>query len=140
MHMPPPSAEETAHAIELGHEPSTVSVKGVAWFFVVFFGFTGVVFVIIWVMYGQLVKFEQESFNKERSAVAVSLSSEMHAPEPRLQPTRLWHETTEPEDLAIMHGRENLEFVQRGWIDENGEFKIPDDVIAKVAQSAQQSH
>ena len=32
MHMPPPSAEQTARAIELGHEPSTVSVRGLFWF------------------------------------------------------------------------------------------------------------
>ena len=39
--------EETAKAIELGHEPSTVSVKGVVWFFIVFFAFAAVVHVII---------------------------------------------------------------------------------------------
>src|SRR4051794_39025648 len=132
MHMPPPSAADTAKAVELGHEPSTVSVKGVTWFFVVFFAFAVVVHVAVWVVYRELVKY-QESQNVERSAVA---STENHPPEPLLQPTRRWHEYTEPDDLALMHGRENLEFVRRGWIDrESGEFKIPDDVINSVATS-----
>ena len=56
MHMPPPVATETAKAIELGHEPSTVSVKGVLWFFIVFFAFAAVVHVIIYVLYRGLVK------------------------------------------------------------------------------------
>src|SRR5438046_7626311 len=84
MHMPPPSAAETAQAIELGHEPSTVSVKGVAWFFAIFVAFAVVVHVAIWVMYRQMVKYE-ESQNVQRSAVA---STENHPPEPLLQPTR----------------------------------------------------
>ena len=130
MHMPPPSAEETAKAIELGHEPSTVSVKGVLWFFIVFFIFAAVVHVIIYVLYRGLVKYEEDQ-NVPRSALTAA--SEVHPPEPRLQPTRVWHETTEPEDLALMHGRENLEFVKRGWINDTGEFHVPDDVIDKVA-------
>jgi hypothetical protein len=130
MHMPPPSAQETAKAIELGHEPSTVSVKGVVWFFIVFFAFAAVVHVIIYVLYDQLVKYE-ESQNVARSALTAS--SEVHPPEPRLQPTRIWHETTEPEDLALMHGQENLEFVKRGWITDAGDFRVPDDVINKVS-------
>ena len=32
-----------------------------------------------------------------------------------------------------MHGRENLEFVKRGWINDTGDFHVPDDVIEKVA-------
>ena len=88
-------------------------MKGVVWFFIVFFAFAAVVHVIIYVLYDQLVKYE-ESQNVARSALTAS--SEVHPPEPRLQPTRIWHETTEPEDLALMHGRENLEFVKRGWI------------------------
>jgi hypothetical protein len=53
-----------------------------------------------------------------------------------LQPTHRWHEYTESDDLALMHGRENLEFVRRGWIDnDTGDFKIPDDVINAVASS-----
>ncbi len=130
MHMPPPSAEETAHAVELGHEPSTVSVRGVAWFFIVFFAFAAVVHVIIWVMYRQMEKYEMAQ-NVERSALMAPAGSQ--PPEPRLQPTRALHETTEPEDLAVMRGRENLEFVKRGWINkENGEFRIPDDVIDAI--------
>lgn len=132
MHMPPPSAADTAKAVELGHEPSTVSVKGVTWFFIIFFAFAVVVHIAVWVIYRGLVKYE-ESQNVQRSAVA---STENHPPEPLLQPTRRWHEYTEPDDLALMHGRENLEFVRRGWIDkETEEFKIPDDVINAVTSS-----
>ena len=133
MHMPPPSAEEMAQSIELGHEPSTVSVKGVTWFFVIFFGCAAVIHVIVYVMYQQLTKVEQNALNRERSALTVS--AEVHPPEPRLQPTRLWHETTEPEDLSLMHGRENLEFLRRGWISENGQFQIPEDLVNQVASS-----
>jgi hypothetical protein len=133
MHMPPPSAQETAKAIELGHEPSTVSVKGVTWSIVVLFAVIGVCFVLIYAVYHGLLDFQARQ-EEPRSALT---SIQMAPPEPRLQPTRLFHETTEPEDLALMRGRENLEFVQRGWIDkETGEFKIPDDVITKVAAGA----
>jgi hypothetical protein len=133
MHMPPPSAQETAQAIELGHEPSTVSVRGIAWFLVIFSAFVAVVLVLVLLLYRGLEKYEQ-SQNVERSAVARAV--EVHPPEPRLQPTMHWHETTEPEDLALMRGRENLEFVQRGWINkETGEFRVPDDVINAVAAS-----
>ena len=132
MHMPPPSAEETAKAIELGHEPSTVSVKGVTWSFVVLFALIGAVLVFIYLVYHGLLDYQARQ-DVDRSALT---TVQMTPPEPRLQPTRLLHETTEPEDLALMHGRENLEFVQRGWIDkETGEFHIPDDVVAKVASA-----
>jgi hypothetical protein len=133
MHMPPPSPEELVRAIELGHEPSTVSVKGIAWFFVIFFAFGAVVFLLVWVMYRQMVK-SQEAADLPRSAL---VSVKIYPPEPRLQPTKIYHERTEPEDLALMNGRENLEFVRRGWINEdNGEFRIPDDVVNTVAQQA----
>src|SRR4051794_39056159 len=131
MHMPPPSAQETARSIELGHEPSTVSVRGVVWFFIVFFAFGAVVHVIIYVMYHQLVKYV-ESQNVQRSALTSALQP---PPEPRLQPTRLYHETTEPEDLQLMRGRDNLELFQRGWINESGEFRIPESVISQIAAS-----
>jgi hypothetical protein len=68
MHMPPPSPEETARAIEIGHEPSTVSIKGLAWFFVVFFSFAAIVHVLIWIMYREMVKYE-ESQNVQRSVL-----------------------------------------------------------------------
>jgi len=131
--MPPPSAEETAQAIELGHEPSTVSVRGVAWFFLIFFISGIVIHVLVYIIYRQLTNYEQNALNKERSALTTA--AEVHPPEPRLQPTRRWHETTEWEDLALMRGRENLEFVRRGWITENGEFRIPEDVLNQVAAS-----
>ena len=131
MHMPPPSAEETAQAIELGHEPSTVSVKGVGWFFIVFFLTAVVVHVIVWVMYRELVKY-QEAQDVPKSGLTNVV--QLVPPEPRLQPTFALHQSTEAEDLALMHGRENLEFVERGWINkETGDFQIPDDVIEKVA-------
>jgi len=131
MHMPPPSAEETARAIELGHEPSTVSIKGLAWFFVYFFTFGAMVHVLIWIMYTQMVKYE-EAQNVPRSALTTSVRP---PPEPRLQPTKDAHERTEPEDLAVMRGRENLEFVRRGWIDrETGQFRIPENVVSEVAK------
>jgi len=130
MHMPPPSPEETAKAIELGHEPSTISVKALFWFFVIFFSFAAVVHVIIWFMYRGMQEHE-EAQNVQRSVLA---SADVKpAPEPRLQPTREVHERTEPEDLALMRGRNNLEFYRRGWITDTGEFKIPDDVVNKVA-------
>jgi hypothetical protein len=133
MHMPPPSAEETAKAIELGHEPSTVSVKAVVWSVAVLFAVILVSLVLIQGVYHGLLDYQARQ-EEQRSALT---TVQMTPPEPRLQPTRLYHETTEPEDLALMRGRENLEFVQRGWIDkESGEFKIPDDVIAKVAAGA----
>ena len=81
MHMPPPSAQETARAIELGHEPSTVSVRGTVWFIIVFFAFAVVVHVIIWVMYREMVKYEQRQ-NIPRSAL--NATTEVHPPEPRL--------------------------------------------------------
>src|SRR5579885_457368 len=115
MHMPPPSAEETAKAIELGHEPSTVSVKGVTWFFIVFFVTAAIIHVIIWVMYREMVKY-QEAQDAPKSGLTTVV--QLVPPEPRLQPTFLLHQSTEAEDLALMHGRENLEFVQRGWINE----------------------
>jgi hypothetical protein len=130
MHMPPPSPEETAQAIELGHEPSTISVKGLFWFFVIFFSFAAIVHVIIWVMYREMQKYE-ESQNVQRSVLATA--DVKPAPEPRLQPTREVHERTEPEDLALMRGRNNLEFYRRGWITDTGEFRIPDDIVTKVA-------
>src|SRR4051794_15743545 len=130
MHMPPPSAEETAQAIELGHEPSTVSVRGVMWFFIVFIGFAVVVHVIVWEMYREMEKYQHRQ-DVQRSALT---SVRLQPPEPRLQPTRELHETTEWEDLELMHGRENLEFVNRGWINrESGEFRVPDELIEKIA-------
>jgi hypothetical protein len=130
MHMPPPSAEETAKAIELGHEPSTVSVKGVVWFFVIFFIAAVAIHVIVWVVYRELTKFVLRNDVPKSAVTSVQLTP----PEPRLQPTRGLHETTEHEDLDLMHGRENLEFVTRGWISrETGEFRIPDDLIDRVA-------
>ena len=132
MHMPPPSPEETARAIEIGHEPSTVSIKGLAWFFVVFFSFAAIVHVLIWIMYREMVKYE-ESQNVQRSVLEAGVKP---PPEPRLQPTREVHERTEPEDVALMRGRNNLEFYRRGWITDKGEFRIPDEVIAKVASSS----
>jgi hypothetical protein len=136
MHMPPPSAEDLVRAIEIGHEPSTVSVKGLMWFFVVFFSSGAVIFLLVWVMYRQMVK-GQEAMDLPRSAL---VSVKVYPPEPRLQPTKTYHERTEPEDLALMNGRDNLEFVRRGWINkENGEFRIPDDVVNAVAQQASAS-
>jgi hypothetical protein len=133
MHMPPPSAEETAQAIELGHEPSTVSVKGVGWFFIVFFACAAIIHVIVWVMYREMVKYEEKQ-SVQRSALT---TYHLQPPEPRLQPTRGLHERTEWEDLALMHGRENLEFVNRGWINrESGDFRVPDDLIAKIGTGA----
>jgi hypothetical protein len=129
MHMPPPSPEETARAIELGHEPSTVSVKGLAWFFIWFFIFAVFIHVAIWLMYRAMQQYEMNQ-NIQRSALT---TVRMHPPEPRLQPTREWHEQTEPEDLALMRGRNNLQFVRRGWINDLGEFRIPDEVINQVA-------
>lgn len=133
MHMPPPSAADTAKAVELGHEPSTVSVKGVGWFFIIFVAVAVFVHIAVWVVYRGLVKY-QESQNVVNSAVTAR--KEIHPPEPMLQPTLQWHPYSEPEDLALMHGRENLEFVRRGWIDkETEEFRIPDDVVNTVASS-----
>ena len=41
------------------------------------------------------------------------------------------------EDLALMRGRDNLEFVGRKWVGEDGKVKIPDDIVSAVAaQSA----
>lgn len=129
IHMPPPSAEETARAVELGHEPSTVSVRGVLWFLVVFVAFAVVVHVLIYVMYKQMVKYE-EAQNVQRSALT---AIDIPAPEPRLQPSIHHHESTESEDLAAMNGLAYLEFYNRGWIKESGEFRIPDDVVQAVA-------
>lgn len=129
MHMPPPSPADTARAIALGHEPSTVSVRGVSWFFVWFFGFAAVVHVLIWIMYREMVKYE-DAQSVQRSAIT---SVDVHPPEPLLQPTRRWHEYSETDDLALLRGRENLEFIRRGWINsETGEFKISDEAVAAV--------
>jgi hypothetical protein len=129
MHMPPPSAEETARAIEIGHEPSTVSIKGLAWFFVCFFGFAAIVHLLVWWMYSAMLDHEAKQ-DVPRSVIEAGTKS---APEPRLQPTLNVHERTEPEDLALMKGRNNLEFYRRGWITDKGEFRIPDEVVNKVA-------
>jgi len=129
LHMPPPTQEELSEAIELGHEPSTVSVKGLLWFFVCFGLFALATHGVIYGMYHGLVRYE-ESQNVERSALT---TVKLHPPEPRLQPTKEWHERTEPEDLALMRGRDNLEFVNRKWITEGGEIRIPDDVVSAVA-------
>jgi hypothetical protein len=133
MHMPPPSAQETAQAIELGHEPSTVSVRGVAWFFAVFFVFGAVVHVIIWVMYQQLVKYV-ESQNVQRTAIVMP---KVEKPTfPLLQPSMGRHEQTEVDDMMRTLGTENIEFVNRGWINkETGEFRIPDELVQQVAAS-----
>jgi hypothetical protein len=128
--MPPPSAEETARAVELGHEPSTISVRAVLWFFVIFIGSGIIIHVIVYVMYKQLVKYEV-SQNVPRSALK---EIEIVPPEPRLQPSIKHHESTESEDLAAMRGRENLDFVNRGWISkETRQFRIPDDIVQAVA-------
>ena len=133
MHMPPPSPEELVRAIELGHEPSTISVKGVAWSLIIFFGIAAFLHVVVYFMYHQMLK-DLDEQDLQRSALN---SVKVYPPEPRLQPTKTYHERTEPEDLALMNGRDNLEFVRRGWINEdNGEFRVPDDVVAVVSQRA----
>ena len=134
MHMPPPSAEETAKAVELGHEPSTVSVRGVVWFFAVFFIFGAVVQVIVWVIYKQLVTYEGTQ-NVQRSAVVMNRTNDK--PDwPLLQPTKGVHERTENDDLMAMKCLENLEFVRRGWIyKESGDFHLPEDLVQAVPAS-----
>jgi hypothetical protein len=129
MHMPPPSAQETARAVELGHEPSTISVRGMLWFFIVFIASVAVIHVIVYVTYKQMVKYEHAQ-NIQRSVI--DAGELLIPPEPRLQPSIKHHESTEPEDLAAMRGREYLEFVRRGIIHENGEFRFPDDVLQSV--------
>jgi hypothetical protein len=130
VHIPPPSEQQLQEAVELGHEPSAISVRGVMWFFVWFFITAVVVYTVAWLMYRTVLR-EEEAADVLRSAVPGVLQP---PPEPRLQPS-IHHQSLPREDLAAMHERERAEFVNRGWFDEKtGKVRIPDDIVNAVIE------
>jgi hypothetical protein len=129
MHMQPPSAEAMEKAIKLGHEPSTVSIKGVIWFLIGLVLTMAATFAFIWVVWHFLTIQQRES-----DAPNTSLAVVNQVPQgPPLQPS-IVHDHVEHEDLDAMHDRENQQFSKMGWTLSDGRVRVSDNIASQVIQ------
>lgn len=129
MHTPPPSAEAMDKAIKLGHEPSAISVKGVAWFLICLVLTIVVTFAFVWVVWHFLTIMQRQS---DTPSSALTVVKQIPAG-PLLQPS-IVHDHIEHEDLNDMHARENHRFSQMGWLQSDGRVVVSDNIANQILQ------
>ena len=115
---------EQQEAIELGHEPRTINVRGVVRFVYWFIGSALVIHVVVYFM---LVGFERYTAPQQTAPSALA-DQRTGPPSPRLQRSPGY-------DMQEMHRAENEVFRQMGWLDQqSGGVRIPDEIAQKVIQ------
>jgi hypothetical protein len=129
MRMDTDTQQVSVDAKQLGHEPLTLSVRGLVIFVVCFIASAVVIHIVVWRLYRGSMQQEQSN-DARRSAL---ISQRPPPAGPALQPSPA-HEALPQQDLAALRAAENAEFAKRGWLDEStGEVRVPDDIIQKVA-------
>jgi hypothetical protein len=118
-------------SVPRGHQASTVSLRGVI-IFVVVFVITGVVLNwLIWILYRAMIAHEE----RRDEPTSALVSDRPAPPEPQLQP--FGAHGLPQQDMAALRAMENLEFALRGWIDATtGTVRVPDDVLGKVIRAS----
>ncbi len=111
------------------HEGSTISLRALIRFVVVFVAALIVVHLLIW---GVFVVF-RAAVGQERQITGVE-AAHLPPPEPRLQPS-VEHNQLPAQDLEQLRRTEREEFDRRGWVDEEtGKVRVPDDIANRLAQ------
>ena len=132
------SPDMTAHGEHESplHEPSSIRLRGMIWFFIWFFvGLIALHLVILAVYFAYVRDAAKESvpitgLNNEQVTRSIP-------PEPRLQPS-IAHDRLARVDLAELQARDVAEFRRRGWVDEkSGEVKIPPAIAEQVVKMSQ---
>ena len=120
---------QPASAEQRGHEPTTISLRGIIISAVVLIVAAVIIHIALWVMYVAVLRHDERQ-DISPSAVVRDLPA---PPEPRLQPFE-GHGLPE-QDLARMHKAENDELERRGWTvnREMNIAKIPDELAEKIA-------
>ena len=111
------------------HEGSTISLRALIRFVVVFVAALIAIHLLIWVVF---VVF-RAAVGQERQITGVE-AARLPPPEPRLQPS-VEHNALPAQDLERLRETEREEFARRGWIDEqSGKVRVPDDIANRIAQ------
>ncbi len=118
-------ADVSAESRKRGYEASTITVRGLGIFFVLFCISGVLIHIGVW----YLLKFY---FAEKRSAEAPKSAVTHVEPrfEPRLQPSPV-HDTNPPQDLATMHQGENRIFSHMGWevVPGGTDVRIPSQIV-----------
>jgi hypothetical protein len=113
------------------HEGSHIGLRGMIWFFVWFFIIAIVIHLLVYALYRLYLhdaKKQSVPITALRGQVTRSIP-----PEPRLQPS-IDHDALPRVDLDQLHARDLAEFRRRGWVDEAGAVRIPQQIVEQVAQ------
>jgi hypothetical protein len=114
-----------------GHESSTVSLRGVIIFVVVFVITAAVLNWLIWILYRAMIAHEERG-DEPTSAL---VSDRPTPPEPQLQP--FGAHGLPQQDMAALRAMENVEFAKRGWTDaQTGTVRVPDAILERVVRAA----
>jgi hypothetical protein len=112
------------------HEGTTISLRGVIWFVVIFIACAIVIHIGLWVMYRAFLARDAQMDVKNSALIA----DRAIAPEPRLQPS-VGHDALPKQDLMNLRAHEDAEFEKRGWTrGPDGNLQIPDAIVTKVVQ------
>ncbi|MGA7613619.1 MAG: hypothetical protein WBX15_00430 [Thermoanaerobaculia bacterium] len=125
--MPEITHHEDEPNLEIHHESSDVNVRGVLWFFVIFFVVTLVSFAGLWGLYKYYAYSEREAQAPPMSRLPEA--SNQTPPAPNLQ-------TDPPRDMALFRAEETKQLDQAGWVDrKNGIVRIPiEEAMKEVVQ------
>jgi hypothetical protein len=129
-----PHPESAEKRDEVAYDRSTISLKGVVWFVVIFIVFGIAAHVLIWCIWSYLDRHREER-NVAQNAL---MSQTVQTPTPRLQPSP-GDDAMPWKDLQDLRARELAEFKRRGWVNEKtGQLEIPDAIVQQVAQMSAQ--
>src|SRR5438067_593044 len=119
---------ELAEHPDVDYQRSTISVRAVAWFVVIFILFGIASQVLLWTVYAAL----HRSVGETNVSASALMQKTVEPPEPRLQPSP-GHEAMPWQDLQDLQIRDREEFKRRGWLNETtGNVVIPDSVVQQV--------
>ena len=117
------------------HEPSTIRLRGMIWFFVWFVIIGIVLHVLLYVLYRAYL-----ADAKKENVPITGLSGDVARsipPKPRLQPS-LDHDQLPRIDMDELQARELADFRRRGWVDDKtNQVSIPSEIINQVMQMTQ---
>jgi hypothetical protein len=118
-HVPHEHAGHQSH-----HEASDVNVTGVLLFGAGLFAVTGIVCLLVWMLFGYFNS--QEAIRGAREYPLAMEQEKRLPPEPRLQ-------TNPREDLRDLRAREDEVLTTYGWVDKNGGVvRIPIEEAMKI--------
>jgi hypothetical protein len=112
------------HGEEIHHEVSDINVGGVLLFGGGLFVVTGIVCLLVWVLFGYFNN--RETIRGAREYPLAVVQENRLPPEPRLQ-------TNPREDLRELRAREDEVLTTYGWVDKNaGVVRIPIEEAMKI--------